>query len=188
MLAGCGICCDFRSLVMLQLGSNSRTRHPHEAAQIPGVSTHFNTPANVLRNEIYNADVVWSLTGLDGDHDRNLADAEHFGLALLELMSAGLIPIIANVGGPVEILEKFPDSLKVNSIDELVTSTITLIGSSPAYIEKLSIQALDRARGLSHEFSERAGWMLSLFGRTLAKPIVSHWLRVHGLKRQYEKE
>ena len=105
----------------------------HEAAQIPGVSTHFNTPTNVLRDEIAKADVVWSLTGLDGDHDRNLADAEHFGLALLELMSAGLIPIIANVGGPVEILEKFPDSLKVNSIDELVTSTITLIGSSPVH-------------------------------------------------------
>ena len=156
-----------------------------EAARVRGITVHFNANSDVLREVVLKADVVWSLTGLD---NYDPADAEHFGIALLECMSAGVIPIVASVGGPLEILDGFPGSLGVTSIDEVVAQTLSLIKSSPQHLAKLSTQAQGRARELSTQFNERSRWMLSVFGREIDHNILSQWLTLYASVRQYRQE
>ena len=42
--------------------------------------------------------VVWSFTGGVGENT-NPADSEHFGIAVVEAMSTGSIPVLVNRGG-----------------------------------------------------------------------------------------
>jgi glycosyltransferase involved in cell wall biosynthesis len=60
------------------------------------------TPSQVY-HIMANATVVWSMTGFGAEED-DPADAEHFGIAVTEAMSAGAYPILLNRGGLPEIV------------------------------------------------------------------------------------
>jgi glycosyltransferase involved in cell wall biosynthesis len=68
--------------------------------------------------------IYWHATGL-GQPGRNPYKMEHFGISVVEAMSAGLIPLVFNQGGPAEILSQFPE-LIYDSIDDLVEKTLNL--------------------------------------------------------------
>jgi glycosyltransferase involved in cell wall biosynthesis len=68
--------------------------------------------------------IYWHATGL-GQSKRNPYKMEHFGISVVEAMSAGLIPLVFNQGGPAEILSQFPE-LIYDSIDDLVEKTLNL--------------------------------------------------------------
>jgi glycosyltransferase involved in cell wall biosynthesis len=63
------------------------------------------------------------LTGYGQDLDAHPESAEHFGIAIVEAMSAGIIPLAFNAGGPREILARCPELL-FNSLDELREKTV----------------------------------------------------------------
>ena len=66
----------------------------------------LNANRETVEREVEGADIVWSITGMKikttlGEPE----DAEHFGIGLLECMTAGTIPVVMNRGGPVEIIK-----------------------------------------------------------------------------------
>jgi len=155
-----------------------------EAVKGENIYTYFNAAPETLQNIISKADMVWSLTGLEADHMNHPADAEHFGIALLECMSAGLVPIVANVGGPVEILEGFPEYLKVNSVDQLVSATELIINATAETVRELSSRAVERATQLSTGFDNNENALFSFLGKELRDNNEQEWL---ALRAQYRK-
>ena len=73
------------------------------AAHEEGVHVHVNINGSKLKRLMLRSSVVWSLTGGIGPND-NPADAEHFGIAVLEAMSVGNIPVLNARGGLQEIV------------------------------------------------------------------------------------
>lgn len=67
---------------------------------------------------------LWHGTGLK-QSVKTPYKMEHFGISVVEAMSAGVIPLVYNVGGPAEVLKNFPE-LIYGSIDELIEKTLKL--------------------------------------------------------------
>jgi glycosyltransferase involved in cell wall biosynthesis len=90
--------------------------------------------------------IYWHATGLE-QSKRNPYKMEHFGISVVEAMSAGLIPLVYSQGGPAEILSQFPE-LIYDSAEELVEKTLKL--------EKLNlIQLRDRLIEESKKYNEQ---------------------------------
>jgi len=158
-----------------------------KAMQDENIYTYFSVVPEVLQKLISKADMVWSLTGLEADHMNHPADAEHFGIALLECMSAGLVPIVANVGGPVEILDGFPEYLRVNSVDQLVWATELVVNSGSETVRELSTRAVERATQLSADFDMHEYLLFSSLGKELRSDNELEWLTLTARKRNMEE-
>lgn len=77
--------------------------------------------------------------------------SEGFGIALLEAMACGLVPITTDTPGPLEIVQDGHDALVVpcRDTEALVQAMATLIGDRP-YLDKLRRQA--------HATAQRYSW------------------------------
>jgi glycosyltransferase involved in cell wall biosynthesis len=69
--------------------------------------------------------IYWHATGLNSKSNEP-EKMEHFGIAIVEAMLAGCVPLVHDSAGPGEILENFPN-LRYKSLDELVDKTIYLV-------------------------------------------------------------
>lgn len=84
----------FRYLILISRGFN--------------VSIYANA-SDVLKNEIARKSVFfWHATGFRTTRRQK---QEHFGIAIVEAMQFGLIPVVPNRAGPLEILVDFPELL-----------------------------------------------------------------------------
>lgn len=90
------------------------------------------------------------------DVDRHPERAEHFGIATIEAMAAGCVPIVINKGGQPEIVRHDIDGLCWNSASELRHYTQELMVNE-SVCDQLSRAALAR----SQDFA------LSVFRQTL---------------------
>jgi glycosyltransferase involved in cell wall biosynthesis len=82
--------------------------------------------------------IYWHATGLK-QSTKNPFKLEHFGISVVEAMSAGLIPLVYNQGGPAEILSQFPE-LIYDSTDDLVEKTRKLADLDLTVIRNRLIQ------------------------------------------------
>ena len=155
------------------------------ASKTPGVHVFADAEAALLREITQDAHIFWSVTGFE-DESSDPANAEHFGLALLEAMSAGLIPVVLNKGGPREILEGFPAHLRVNSIEELAISTYHISQLSETDLNSLSNMAVKRAKDLALHFDRGFNQIFTLLGERLSPQNMDRWLQVHQRMRQLE--
>ena len=87
------------------------------------IDLYFNASRDVLLEQLKVGSIYWHLAGFGRDLDEHPEGAEHFGIAIVEAMGAGLIPLAFNAGGPKEILRNFPELL-FNSLDELLEKTV----------------------------------------------------------------
>lgn len=71
--------------------------------------------------------LYWHAAGLGVDVRRDPVRAEHFGITTCEAMSAGLVPVVADVGGQREVVRNEVDGFTVHGFDELVARTVQLI-------------------------------------------------------------
>jgi glycosyltransferase involved in cell wall biosynthesis len=92
-----------------------------------------NATSSQLADSISNATFFWHAAGL-GQPSRKPQNFEHFGIAPIEAMAAGLIPLVYEKGGPAEVLRDFPELIYAN-ISELVSKTKSL---DPGQISDLS--------------------------------------------------
>lgn len=88
--------------------------------------------------------IIWSITGL-GSSTKSPADAEHFGIGLLDGMSRGIIPVVVNKGGPVEIVEGLSFKSTISSVEELVATTLNILGSDDETLQSMRKEVADLA-------------------------------------------
>lgn len=101
-----------------------------------------------VRELLGRARIFWHATGLGEDPDAHPELAEHFGIATVEAMAAGCVPVVINRGGQADIVQHGVNGFLWNTLDELARYT-ELLAADDALWTRLS----DRARARAANFS-----------------------------------
>lgn len=112
------------------------------------VDFKVNVPRPELESLYRRASFLWHATGFGEDPSRSPELMEHFGIVVVEAMSAGCVPIVFRGGGLPEIVEDGHDGVTWTSTAGLVAATTRLARDSAQYR-----QVALRARLRAHEFS-----------------------------------
>lgn len=122
-----------------------------------------NLPIEILTNIDYEqlskvygkAKIYWHAAGLGENLKKHPERAEHFGIAPVEAMSAGAVPVVINKGGIPEIVDDNKDGLVWNTEQELVEKTEKLL-TDEGYRERLASEAIKKAAVFSEtSFKEK---------------------------------
>jgi glycosyltransferase involved in cell wall biosynthesis len=108
-------------------------------------------PGDELGRRLGEASLFWHAKGYGEDAEAKPQAMEHFGIATVEAMAAGCVPLTYRGGGQVEIVRDCIDGLLWETTDELVERTWSLIRDGRR-LEQLARSATERAA----MFSERA--------------------------------
>ena len=73
------------------------------------------------------AKIFWSASGYTVNEIKNPEKVEHFGMTVVESMSAGCVPIGVNAGGHKEIIDNGQNGFLWHNVDELIEDTQKLI-------------------------------------------------------------
>lgn len=114
------------------------------AAGLP-VEIRFSAPGDVVDAHLAAASLYWHGAGYGSDLDAAPDRAEHFGIAPIEAMSTGAVPVVFGAAGPAEVVQHGVSGLHWRTLDELVAQTTELI-EQPALRERLAACAVQRAR------------------------------------------
>ena len=106
------------------------------------VDIHADVSRADLERRIADAAIVWHASGWRRDARRDPGHFEHFGIGIVEAMSAGAVPVVLGIGGPDEIVRHGVDGLKW--LDGPEEGTLSLAGN-PALLRKMSANASERA-------------------------------------------
>lgn len=91
------------------------------------VHFHFGLDLPQLRELYRRASVYWHATGFGFDEGLHPSKQEHFGMSIVEAISAGVIPLAFNGGGPRETITSGVNGFLWNNPDELQAYTRRLI-------------------------------------------------------------
>ena len=91
------------------------------------VDVHVNAPRHTVVEVLNGASIYWHGTGLGEDVDRHPERFEHFGIAVVEAMAAGAVPVVFGEAGPAEIVRHGVDGFHWRTLDELATHTHRLM-------------------------------------------------------------
>jgi glycosyltransferase involved in cell wall biosynthesis len=97
---------------------------------------------NELQRLYQKSSIYWHATGLGTFHPGR---QEHFGISIVEAMSAGVVPVVINKGGPREIIKPGINGYLWNSLSELKALSMDLI-KEPRSLQKYSATAATDSR------------------------------------------
>jgi glycosyltransferase involved in cell wall biosynthesis len=98
-----------------------------QLAQGHAIHLHHNLSSAQLNELIGQAAIYWHATGYGEDLQRYPDRAEHFGISVVEAMSAGCVPVAFNAGGPTEIIQHEVNGFLWHQLTELQTYTLMLV-------------------------------------------------------------
>lgn len=84
---------------------------------------HINTSWAELQQLYRTATLYWHATGYDMDAQRYPNTQEHFGMTVVEAMSAGAVPVVFNSGGPTETVIHGVNGFVWDNLAELAAYT-----------------------------------------------------------------
>jgi glycosyltransferase involved in cell wall biosynthesis len=120
------------------------------AARGHRISVLVNAAGAEVAQLLGKASLYWHAAGYGEDVDRHPHRAEHFGIAVVEAMSAGAVPLVYPVAGPAEVVRHDVDGLHWHTLEELGGLTEGLI-ADPERWRRLSLAARSRAEDYSVE-------------------------------------
>ncbi len=98
-----------------------------DAAKGLPVFIHPNVNPAALDDLYAGSSIYWHLTGMGSDLQGEPELSEHFGIAIVEAMSAGCVPVAFGHGGPVETITDGQDGYLIDDLPGLVARTRALI-------------------------------------------------------------
>lgn len=107
-----------------------------------------------LKDFYARAKVFWSASGYGVNEVKEPQKVEHFGITVVEAMSAGLVPIIYSAGGHKEIVKDGENGLLWNTTQGLLSKTKKLIEDKALY-QKLLRNTKHDALKYSYERFEK---------------------------------
>jgi glycosyltransferase involved in cell wall biosynthesis len=124
------------------------------AVDLP-VRFHINARGEDLTELFAGASVFWHGAGLGEDLHRDPDRFEHFGISVVEAMSAGAVPVVYEHGGPAAIVGETGCGVLYATIEELASRTLELV-ADPVALARLSEAAMQRASEFAFDrFAER---------------------------------
>ena len=114
------------------------------------VQVHLNAPGALVQELLGSASIYWHATGYGEDVQTHPDRFEHFGISVVEAMSAGAVPVVLNQAGPAEIVRPGVDGEHFTDLDDLARRTGLLIGDS-ARRATMSASAKQRAEHFGYD-------------------------------------
>lgn len=114
------------------------------------VGVHFNAPRSLVHDTLAAASIFWHGGGFGEDPNVHPERFEHFGIAVVEAMAAGAVPVVFGAAGPAEIVRHGVDGYHWHSPEDLVRFTRQLI-ADPALRSSMSAHAQVRAKDFTSE-------------------------------------
>lgn len=114
------------------------------------VHLHLNASGAVFADVVETASIYWHAGGYGQDPEVHPDRCEHFGIAVVEAMSAGAVPVVFGVAGPAEIVRPGIDGQQWTTKDQLATITAGLIGD-PQWLATLSRGAAVRSKAFGRD-------------------------------------
>jgi len=125
------------------------------------VEFHLNAPGDDVAELFGAARVFWHAAGLGEDLERYPDRAEHFGITVVEAMSAGAVPLVYAEGGPATIVRQHGCGRVYSTVDELAASTLALV-DAPNELDRVAARAASAAREFAFDrFVDRARALFS---------------------------
>jgi glycosyltransferase involved in cell wall biosynthesis len=109
------------------------------------VHFHFDIPQAGLRELYRSATLYWHATGCGDPTGASPERQEHFGITIVEAMSAGAIPLSYDGGGPRETIGRAESGYLWAQPEELVAHSLALIGD-PSRRAAMSAHCVERSR------------------------------------------
>ena len=126
-----------------------------ESVGLP-IQLHVNARGQDVDELYARASIFWHAGGINENPELHPERFEHFGISVVEAMSAGCPPMVFHRGGPAAIVEHGVSGLHFSSIDELATQTASLV-QDPDRLAKLAATAENAAQEYDAEhFARRA--------------------------------
>lgn len=143
---------DWRFVLVVSFADEDEDNLDKLKKKAQGLPIEFiENPNNLaLQTEYGRAQIYWHATGFGEDLIRHPERAEHFGIATVEAMGAGAVPVVINAGGQKEIVEGGKNGFLWNTLEELQEKTLQLIYDEGLW-QELSKASKERAKF----FSER---------------------------------
>lgn len=114
------------------------------------VHVHLNAPGSLVQDMLGKASIYWHATGYGEDAQTHPDRFEHFGISVVEAMSAGAVPVVLNQAGPAEIVETGVSGEHFVTLDDLAQRTAALI-ASPDRRRSMADAAQRRAEYFGYE-------------------------------------
>jgi glycosyltransferase involved in cell wall biosynthesis len=100
------------------------------AAQGYPIRIETDLPFPQLVERYRGAALYWHAAGFGEDEQRAPIKAEHFGITTVEAMAAGCVPLVIARGGQPELVTHGVDGFLWQTLDELHTCTLRLLGDA----------------------------------------------------------
>lgn len=108
----------------------------------------INQPRSMVEDVLSRASIYWHGSGYGEDESSHPERFEHFGIAVVEAMAAGAVPVVFGAAGPAEIVRHGVDGFHWNDLDDLARHTYTLM-SDPERRRTMAASAVARAEEFS---------------------------------------
>lgn len=144
---------------------DSDKKHVEELIErTKGYKITFKT--NVTNEELIvlyrSSKIYWHAAGFEEDLEKNPNRAEHFGISVVEAMSAGAIPIVIHAGGIPEIVQSGKNGYTWKTEEELLSQTSQVI-EGKVDSDTLISNAIDSSKQYSQDaFREHVKEILTL--------------------------
>ncbi len=100
------------------------------------------------------AKIYWHASGFGEDLKRHPEFAEHFGISTVESMGAGCVPVVINAGGQKEIIENRVNGFLWDTLDQLMSITLSLINDN-SKLDEVSKRASASVKKFTKENFEK---------------------------------
>ncbi len=135
---------------LLDEKDNNYLQHLKHISQNLPVEFVVNPKFDQLTQLYSQASIYWHAAGYQVDQATHPENTEHFGISIVEAMSAGAVPVAVNKGGIPEIINDSSNGFLWSSINDLVSKTQLLIGS-PQLLAEMSQASIQTAPKFSKE-------------------------------------
>ncbi len=129
---------------------NHYLQHLQRLAEGYNIEFLINVNFNDLKKIYALSTIYWHAAGFGVDENICPEQTEHFGMAPVEAMASGSVPIVVAKGGLTEIVDDGIDGYLWSTISELVTKTNNLI-HDPILIKQLSLKAIEKSQLFTKE-------------------------------------
>ena len=116
-----------------------------KSGEAVGAKVRANIDRAALRCALQKSKIFWHAAGLNEDNPELF---EHFGVATVEAMAAGCVPVVINKGGQQEIVQHGVNGFLWNTLEELKQYTMRVARDEALRI-RMSAAARDRAQRFS---------------------------------------